>query len=81
MDELNMEREEQTIDYHLHKALSHLEIALNISVNKVLENESTKKQVGQKWEGFLGEFFSIMREKGKKSKINLLSWLTFPRIR
>ncbi len=73
--------EEQDIDYHLREALSHLETALNQSVRMMLENSGAKKQIGVKWEGFLGQFLGQVREKGKKSGINLLSFISFPRLR
>jgi hypothetical protein len=72
---------EQNIDFHLREALSHLETALNQSIRSMLENEGAKKEIGLKWESFLGEFIGQVRDKGKKSRINLLSWITFPRIR
>lgn len=72
---------EQNIDFHLREALAHLETALNQSVRTVLENDGAKKEIGLKWENFLGEFMSQVREKGKKSRINLLNWIAFPRIR
>ncbi|MEC0182833.1 hypothetical protein P4H61_15215 [Paenibacillus peoriae] len=72
---------EQNIDNHLREALTHLESALNQSVRCVLENDSTKKEIGLKWERFLGEFMGQIREKGKKSRLNLLGWISFPRIR
>ncbi|TDF93038.1 hypothetical protein [Paenibacillus piri] len=72
---------EQNIDTHLREALSHLELALNQSVRCVLENDSAKKEIGLKWEQFLGEFIGLVREKGKKSRLNLLSWITFPRMK
>jgi len=72
---------EQNIDFHLKEALAHLETAINLSVRSVLENDGAKKEIGLKWEKFLGEFISQVREKGKKSRINLLGWITFPRIR
>ncbi|AET61270.1 hypothetical protein ACWHAM_08125 [Paenibacillus terrae] len=73
--------DEQSIDNHLREALSHLESALNQSVRCVLENDSAKKEIGLKWERFLGEFMGQIREKGKKSRLNLLGWISFPRIR
>lgn len=73
--------EEQSIDFHLREALQHLEIAMNQSMRTVLDNERTKKEIGQKWENFLAEFFHDIREKSKKSKLNLLSWITFPKLR
>jgi hypothetical protein len=72
---------EQTIKHHLHEALSHLEIALNQSILLIQNDDKSKKIVGQDWEGFLGEFFGQIREKGKKSRINLMSLISFPRIR
>ncbi len=81
INEVNTGNMEQSIDFHLREALSHLEAALNQSVRSVLENDGTKKEVGLKWEKFLGEFIGQVREKGKKSRINLLGFITFPRIR
>lgn len=73
--------EEQTIDYHLNKALLHLETALHLSVRTVLEDEGAKTAVGGKWESFLAQFFGHVRDKGKKARINLLNFISFPRIR
>lgn len=73
--------DEQTVDHHLREAMLHLQAALNQSVRIVLENDGARKEIGGKWEKFLGEFFQSVREKGKKSRINLLSWISFPRIR
>lgn len=73
--------EEQNIDYHLRQALSHLETALNKSVTAVLNNEEAKKEIGPKWEGFLGEFFGYVRTKGKENRINLMGFVSFPRLR
>lgn len=72
---------EQTVKDHLHEALRHLEIALNQSILLIQADEKSKKMIGQNWEGFLGEFFGQIREKGKKSRINLMSLISFPRIR
>jgi hypothetical protein len=72
---------DNTIDYHLQEALSHLEMALHKSVSTITENEGAKKQVGHKWEEFLSKFFHSVRENGKKSRINLLGLFTFPRFR
>ncbi|MBO8164459.1 MAG: hypothetical protein H0Z34_12165 [Brevibacillus sp.] len=73
--------DEQTIDYHLDKAMFHLKSALNMSVRKVSEDQAAKREIGSKWETFLGTFFGHVRETGKKSKINLLQLVSFPRIR
>lgn len=74
-------QQSQSIDFHLQEALSHLEIAINQSIHTVLENESARKDIGQKWEKFLGEFYGRVKEKGKKSRINLLSWISFAKLR
>ena len=73
--------EEQTVDFHLKQALSHLEVAMNKSIRLILENQEEKQIIGKKWEKFLGEFLGLVREKGKQSKMNLLAWISFPRIR
>jgi hypothetical protein len=71
---------EQNIDDHLRAALMHLEAALSQSVNTILENDDKKKEIGSRWEQFLGQFFGTVREQGKKSKINLLGLISFSRI-
>ncbi|MFB0844574.1 hypothetical protein [Paenibacillus oleatilyticus] len=73
--------QEPSVDFHLREALSHLDAALNKSILHVQADMSAKKEVGQQWERFLGEFFQQVREKGKQSKLNLWSWVAFPRIR
>jgi hypothetical protein len=73
--------EEQSVDYHLQQALSHLEAAVNISIALCLKNQEEKPIIGNKWEKFLGEFFSLIREKGKQSRLNLLALISFPRFR
>jgi hypothetical protein len=73
--------EEQSVDFHLRQALSHLEAAVNVSIALCLENQEEKPIIGNKWEKFLGEFFSLVREKGKQSKVNLLAFISFPRFR
>jgi hypothetical protein len=78
---LDDQQSEQTVKYHLHEALTHLEIALNQSILLIQDDEKSKKIVGQNWESFLGEFFGQVREKGKQSRVNLLSLISFPRIR
>lgn len=71
----------QAIDDHLRQALSHIHLAVDLSLNKVLANPQAQKEVGKKWEEFLGEFFGLVREKGKQHRINLLTWISFPRLR
>lgn len=73
--------QEQSIDQHLSQALFHLQVAVNHSVALVLENKQHQKDVGHKWESFLAQFFHYTRDKGKEHKVNLLSWISFPRLR
>lgn len=73
--------DEQIIDDHLSQALSHIELAINSSIVAGTENSSDQKLIGQKWEVFLGKFFQDARVKGKEHRVNLLSWISFPRIR
>lgn len=76
-----MSETEQNLELHLHEAFSHLERAIEQSIQLIQTNESLKKKVGEDWEGFLGKFIGNVREKGKSSKINLLGLISFPRIR
>ncbi|WP_223067180.1 hypothetical protein [Paenibacillus caui] len=71
----------QTIDHHLQEALAHLEQAINLSIHTVMENQASSKEIGSKWEQFLGEFYGMVKDKGKKTRINLLSWISFAKIR
>lgn len=73
--------DEQQIDDHLRQALSHIELAINLSIIAGVENSSEQKLIGQKWERFLGQFFEFARVKGKEQRVNLLGWISFPRIR
>jgi hypothetical protein len=72
---------EHNIDYHLREALTHLEAALNQSVNTIIGNDAKKKEIGLRWEQFLRQFFGMVKEQGKKAKINLLSMISYSRIR
>ncbi|SEB62647.1 hypothetical protein [Paenibacillus sp. GP183] len=72
---------EHNVDYHLREALRHLEAALNQSVNTIVEDNGKKKEIGLSWEQFLGQFMGMVREQGKKTKINLLGLVSFSRIR
>jgi hypothetical protein len=78
---LDDQQSEQSVKHHLHEALTHLEIALNQSIQLIQDDDKSKKIVGQNWEDFLGEFFGQVREKGKKSHVNLMSLISFPRSR
>lgn len=73
--------DEQSIDEHLSQALFHIELAINSSIMAGVKNPSGQKLIGQKWEGFLGKFFEYARAKGKEQRVNLLGWISFPRIR
>lgn len=73
--------DEQRIDDHLRQALSHIESAINLSIIAGVENSSMQKLIGQKWEEFLRQFFEYARVKGKEKRVNLLGWISFPRIR
>ena len=73
--------DEQKIEDHLRQALSHIESAINSSIIAGVENPSGKKLIVQKWESFLGQFFEYARVKGKEQRVNLLGWISFPRIR
>ncbi|NGM82914.1 hypothetical protein G5B47_10865 [Paenibacillus sp. 7124] len=70
-----------TIDQHLQEALAHLEEAINQSMHSVADNQASSKEIGGKWEHFLGQFYGMVKDKGKKSRVNLLSWISFAKIR
>jgi hypothetical protein len=74
------EQDEMVIN-HLRQALSHLDTALNMTIESLRENPDSKKTVGSIWEEFLGTFFGKVRRKGKESNINLLSLISFPKLR
>lgn len=76
-----MTEEKQDIDYHLGQALSHIRMAIDQSITSVQENQQLQKEIGKKWEVFIGEFFDYIREKGKQYRINLLTWIRFPKLR
>ncbi|AKG33945.1 hypothetical protein [Paenibacillus durus] len=71
----------EVIDQHLQEALTHLEEAINQSIHSVMDNQASSKEIGGKWEQFLGQFYGMVKDKGKKSRINLLSWISFAKIR
>ncbi|WP_434510412.1 hypothetical protein [Desulfitobacterium sp. AusDCA] len=73
--------ERQTVDYHLQQALIHLDEAVNQSIEVVIHQHISQKEIGQKWEYFLAHFYQTIREKGRQNKVNLLHWITFPRLR
>jgi hypothetical protein len=71
----------QTIDQHLREALIHLEQAINQSIEAVQADQAASKELGGKWQQFLGEFYGMVKEKGVKTRINMLSWISFARLR
>lgn len=75
------EQQQNEVIHHLKQALSHLETALNITVQSLRNNPGCKKLVGTIWEEFLGTFFSRVRSKGKENNVNLLSLISFPKLR
>ncbi|RKP49919.1 hypothetical protein D7Z26_19010 [Cohnella endophytica] len=74
-------QENQTIDDHLREALAHLEQAIDQSIHAALENHAASKELGGKWEQFLGKFYGMVKDRGKKTQINVLSWISFSKIR
>ncbi|PTX59657.1 hypothetical protein C8P63_11192 [Melghirimyces profundicolus] len=70
-----------SIDDHLKKAFVHIEKALAESIQQVLDNERKKDEIGRKWEAFIGQLFHLIRKKGKENRINLMSWVSFTRLR
>ncbi|MBA2870937.1 hypothetical protein HNQ85_001207 [Anoxybacillus calidus] len=76
-----MKEQDEMVISHLRQALSHLDTALNMTIESLRENPDSKKTVGSIWEEFLGTFFGKVRRKGKESNINLLSLISFPKLR
>lgn len=75
-----MEEQNEMI-HHLRQALAHLDQALNMTVQSLRESPESKKRTGAIWEEFLGTFFGKIRAKGKENNINLLSLVSFPKLR
>ncbi|MHB1653357.1 MAG: hypothetical protein ACYCVD_12885 [Desulfitobacteriaceae bacterium] len=73
--------EEQSIEHHLKQALSHLEAAINLSVVRGAQDPQQQKIIGHQWEVFLAQFFGYARDRGKEYRVNLLGWISFPRLR
>ncbi len=65
---------------HLNEAFRHLQEALTMSIQTVKDDKSMQKPIGDMWEQFLGNFFQTLRTKGKESKLNLLSLVSFPKL-
>lgn len=68
------------ISSHLDEAFQHLKEALNISIQSVLKDKNTQRPVAELWENFLGSFFKMIKNQGKEHKVNLLSWISFPKL-
>lgn len=77
---MSEQQQNEVID-HLKQALSHLDKALNVTIQSLSINPGSKKLVGTIWEEFLGTFFSRVRSKGKESNVNLLSLISFPKLK
>ncbi|MBP0725323.1 hypothetical protein J5Y03_08980 [Bacillus sp. RG28] len=75
-----MEQNENVIS-HLRQAISHLDAALSLTIDSLKENPSSKKSIGKIWEEFLGTFFNKVRSKGKENNVNLLSLISFPKLK
>jgi hypothetical protein len=68
------------VDHHLQQAFAHLKEALNVSIGMVEQKQANKSEVGKRWEVFFGEFFNMVKTKGKEHKLNLLSWISFSKL-
>lgn len=68
------------ISRHLDEAFKHLREALNMSIQSVLDDKSMQRPVAEVWEKFLGGFFQMIRTQGKEHRMNLLAWVSFPKM-
>ena len=66
---------------HLKQALLHLNEALLATIVSLREDPSSKNVLGSLWEEFLGTFFGRVKMIGKENKVNLLSLISFTRLR
>ena len=76
-----MENKETDLLDHLKQALSHLDAALHVTILSLKENPNSKTTIGKIWEEFLGIFFGKVRDAGKENRINLLSLISFPKLK
>ncbi|WP_176585924.1 hypothetical protein [Priestia megaterium] len=67
--------------HHLKQALSHLDSALNVTIQSLHSNPDSKKIVRTIWEEFLGTFFGRVKAKGKENNMNLLSLISLTKLR
>lgn len=73
--------DDYTVAQHLQEAMTHLETAIDKSIQLVLNEGQSQKEIGHLWEEFLGKFFGCVRQKGMENKVNVLGWIKFPRWR
>lgn len=66
---------------HLKQALSHLDKAISVTIQSIKNNPDSKKVVGSIWDEFLNTFFGRVKTKGKEENINLMSLISFPKLR
>jgi hypothetical protein len=69
------------IEQHLSQAFSHIEQALDLSIEEYKRIKDSQEALGRQWEEFLGRVYHSIKEKGKANRINLLSWVSFTRLR
>ncbi|MBN2909991.1 hypothetical protein JQC72_10740 [Polycladomyces sp. WAk] len=69
------------IDHHLSQAYSHIEQALDLSIEEYKRIKQSQEALGRQWEEFLGRVYHAIKEKGKANRINLLGWISFSRLR
>ncbi|HWQ71423.1 MAG TPA: hypothetical protein VN370_03795 [Desulfitobacteriaceae bacterium] len=69
------------INQHLQQAMDHLEKAINLSIEQVLQQGKNKKEIGRIWEQFITLFIGLVRRKSVEHRVNLLGWIAFPRWR
>ncbi|WP_416825270.1 hypothetical protein [Ectobacillus polymachus] len=72
-------RDEEIIN-QLKQALTHLELAANISIDTLKEAPASKKIIVVIWEEFLSTFLARVKEKGKANNINPLSLVSFSKL-
>jgi hypothetical protein len=69
------------IEQHLSQAFSHIEQALDLSIEEYKRIKQSQDALGRQWEEFLGRVYQSIKEKGKANRINLLGWVSFTRLR
>lgn len=74
-------KQDNEVIVHLKQALTHLDQALQATISSMRENPAAKKALGSLWEEFLGSFFGRVRTVGKENKINLLSLISFAKLK